>query len=416
MRKIKKLLSRLIQNDRVLMILSLLVSFAIWFSIAQSDNPYGTRTIIDVPVNTKLSGTELEIITDEKLTVDVVISGNVNSIAQVTAEDIIVSPVVGSDITAGSKSVRLAATKKSVFADFDIDRIEPTEMTLRFDKMQKVTKDVTAKAKGASASAADGLVAEDAVLTDSAYAQITISGPQTELDKIDSVVAIAEVNAELSKTADFNAKVMLLDADGKQIDDKFITKSFTETKITVRVSKIKEVAVKPTFIGAPSKLPATVTPEQSTLTVIGEPAVIDALQFIELEAIDMGTVTASGEVECKINTSASVRLYGKDKDKTSLKVSIKLSGCTQKTLTVTNFKAENVADGMTAKLLTPVSITVIGPSAQIRSITAADITAVVNMSDHTTAGRYSVVATAQVSGYDGVWVVSKDYSAAVELK
>ena len=414
MRKIKNVFSRLIQNNRAIMILSLFLSFIIWFSIAQADNSYGTRTIADVPVNTQLSGTELEIITNEKLTVDVVISGSIDAIARVTADDIIVSPVVGSDVTAGSKSVRLTATKSSVFANFDIDRVEPNELTLRFDKIQNVTKAVNAKAQGASAQA--GLVAEDAVLTDSAYSQITLSGPQTELDKIDSVVAVADVNDELSETAEFNATVMLLDADGNQIDDKFITKSFAETKITVRVSKIKDVPVKPTFIGAPSKLPVTVTPEQSTLTVIGEPHVIDALDFIELEAIDMGTITASGDVECKIKDSAAVRLYGKDKDKTAIKVSVRLNNCTQKTLTVTNFKAEGVADGMTAKLLTPVSITVIGPATQVKNITAGDITVVVNMSDHTASGRYSVVAAARVSGYDGIWVVNKDYSAAVELK
>lgn len=416
MRRLKSILSRLMQNDRFLIVLSLFLAFVFWFSIAQADNTYGTRTIVNVPVNTNLSNTELEIITDEQLTVDVVISGSVDAIAEVTADDISVSPVVGSDITAGTKTVRLSATKKSVFDGFDIDSIKPAELTLRFDKTQKVTKTVTAKAKGASASADAGLIAEDAVLTDSAYSQITLSGPQTELDKIESVVAIADVNAELSKTAEFNATVVLLDADGKEIDDRFITKSFTETKITVRVSKIKDVPVKPTFIGAPSKAPMTVTPEQSTLTVIGEPEVVDTLEFIELEAIDMGTVTASGEFECKITDSAAVRLYGKDKDKTSLKVTIKLNNCTQKTLTVTKFKAEGVANGMTAELLTPVSITVMGPASQVKNVTASDITVVVKLSDHTTAGRYSVVATAQVSGYDGVWVVSKDYSALVELK
>ncbi|MDD6284211.1 MAG: CdaR family protein [Firmicutes bacterium] len=416
MKRINKFVSRLVHNDRFVMVVSLVISFAIWFSFAQSDDPIISRTVSNVPVNitlndTALSGMGLEVITDTDLTANVRISGKASSIYSISAADMTVTPNVTAVSSAGEYEVRLTASKNSAFAGFDIDAVEPETMKLRFDSIVTRTFPVTAKALGASAP--DGLVAENAVIADQANATIELTGPATEINSISSVVAQADVNKELKSTETMSADIVLLDTDGQEISTRYITMSFAKADITVSISRMKDVPLVATFIGAPSANPVKAELDIKTTTVIGPPDIIDELKSIELTPIDMSEVTESGTYECGVVLPTSVRSYdGVDK----VNVKLTVSGCTSKSVTVSGFSASNVPLGLKASLSKSVTVTLMGKSSQIRSLTADDITINVDMSNYSKAGDYTVSATVSVKGHDAVWVIGGDYTAAVTLK
>ena len=79
MTRLSNLLSRLLKSNRVLAILSLIVSFVIWFNLSQVYNPVSTRDISNVPVTFRVSSAlaadGYEVIKNSEITVDVTVSG-----------------------------------------------------------------------------------------------------------------------------------------------------------------------------------------------------------------------------------------------------------------------------------------------------------------------------------------------------
>ena len=97
MNKVASFFSRLFGNRKFLLVVSLLLSFLIWYSFKQYYNPVSTRTIKNVPIsfsvsNTSIASNNLEIITHNIDSVDVVVTGKTANIMRLSASDISVAP------------------------------------------------------------------------------------------------------------------------------------------------------------------------------------------------------------------------------------------------------------------------------------------------------------------------------------
>ena len=66
-------------------------------------------------------------------------------------------------------------------------------------------------------------MAETAVVSGTESDTISIKGPRTVINKIDSVVAYAEVNATLSESTTYDAEIQLYDENGELIDASNLT-------------------------------------------------------------------------------------------------------------------------------------------------------------------------------------------------
>ena len=107
--------------------------------------------------------------------------------------------------------------------DYNIVSITPSTVNLYFDYVDTKEFTITAKADGAAAT--EGLVAETPVVSGTENDTITIKGPRTVMNKIDSVVAYAAVNKTLSESATYDAEIQLFDEDGNAIDKTNLTLS-----------------------------------------------------------------------------------------------------------------------------------------------------------------------------------------------
>lgn len=420
MKKLTKIPSYIVNNNKALMIFSLVLAFIAWFVLTMFYNPVSTTTIKNVPIRFDTSDTAvdnlgLDIVDYDIDSVSVVISGQTVVISSISPSDIIVTPSLSAVTEAGTYELPLIASSSKLLSDYEIVSVSPSKVKVSFDEVITKTFEVTAEA--VECTAVDGLVAEVPVMTEPATKMLNVSGAKSDVERIASVVARTEVNDELSETKTFDADIVLLDADGKEIDSSNMTLGFRTANITVSVSMIKTLPVKAVFAGIPSDLNFDYTLSETKITVIGKPEVVDAMTSVSLEAIDCGLITTDNNVfERQVSLPSGVRVY--DTSQSSVTVTVKTDGYYTKTLKVTNVNFTGLKTGLTSKVQSVQSVTVMGTKSEINKLTADDITLTVDVSGlEAVAGKQLSAAVTVSESFTHVWVVTlnKDYLVTFTL-
>ena len=410
MTRISNFLSSHLKSNRVLAVLSLIVSFILWFNLSQVYNPVSTRDISGVPVTFRvspsLSADGYEVIKNNDIKVDVTVSGKTAYIASLSASDVnVVANVTGQ----GVKTWTLDGSDNRNFTVVDMSMSQVTVMTDIFNRDGEIF-DVTAKANNVSAP--EGLIADAPKVTDTEFSQIKITGAQSVIDKIASVVCEAEVNQLLNDSSEFEGSIALFDQNGKNIDSSYVFLEFDKANITVPILMKKEVPVVATFINAPKNNPIKATTDIASVVVKGPQKAIEKLKSVELEPIDFANITPDAtEFTQSIVMPESIT---SSDGITEVTVNLNLSGVASKTITVTNnsFSPSNVSQGLTATMES-FDVTVIGPSTELRRVTADDILVIADLASYNRGGYSGVAVTIQVLNHNSLWVAGK-YTADIE--
>ena len=410
MTQISNFLSRLLKSNRLLAVLSLIASFILWFNLSQVYNPVSTRDISGVPVTFRvspsLSADGYEVIKNNDIKVDVTVSGKTAYIASLSASDVnVVANVTGQ----GVKTWTLDGSDNRNFTVVDMSMSQVTVMTDIFNRDGEIF-DVTAKANNVSAP--EGLIADAPKVTDTEFSQIKITGAQSVIDKIASVVCEAEVNQLLNDSSEFEGSIALFDQNGKNIDSSYVFLEFDKANITVPILMKKEVPVVAIFINAPKNNPIKATTDIASVVVKGPQKAIEKLKSVELEPIDFANITPDAtEFTQSIVMPESIT---SSDGITEVTVNLNLSGVASKTITVTNnsFSPSNVSQGLTATMES-FDVTVIGPSTELRRVTADDILVIADLASYNRGGYSGVAVTIQVLNHNSLWVAGK-YTADIE--
>ncbi|MBQ0110786.1 MAG: hypothetical protein KBS41_02535 [Oscillospiraceae bacterium] len=365
----------LFYNKRFLMVFSFIAAVVIWFVISFSQAPDTEKTINDVPVNFPIENSAVEqlgldVVSDtNSYKVAVTLRGPSYVVSTVTADDISLSPSLSSVNAPGTYNLDLKATKIKG-GDYEIESLSPSVITVKFDYIDTKEYKLETVAKGAAATA--GLVAEDAVVTDSNYSSVTVKGPRTEMEKIDKVVAFAQVDKTLSKTTSFAAQIKIYDANGKELDTSVykITgadgEEITDLQISVPISKVKEVPISVKFKNEPAGFansPLKRTVSINRISIIGPAETIDSISSIALREIDFNEITpAHNTFEVEPVLPDGVKAV--DSIKTVKVTFSDVKNYSQKTFTVSSFKAE----GTKATLKTPIKNVVLAVSKALRGL------------------------------------------------
>ncbi len=410
-------LGSLFYNNRFVLPFAIVASLVLWMTVNITQNASRERTISDITVNITTENTAvgelgLDVVSGgvgQK--VNVRVSGSSYVISSLAASDILVTAGLSEVTAPGEYEVPLTAVKNSSAGDYTILSVTPSSLMVTFDHIDTKRMPVTAVAEGASA--ADGLIAESAVVTDTANTEVEIRGPRTQMERVASVQAVAQVNKRLSATESFDAKLVLLDEEGQQIDPTPFTLSFTELKITVPISKSRELPLRATFQNAPGAYkttPISHTLSVQTIRVLGQPEIVDSLEYIELSPIDFDSISAGSlEFSCTLNLPNGIRSLDNVETVT---VTINAGPIVERTFEVSQFVPVNLAANLQASVSqTLQNVKIAGPQAVIDILDAGAVYGEIDMSGRP-AGEQTVSVRIKVSGYDTVWQVGT-YSVLV---
>ena len=393
----KSLTEKLIYDNKILMVLCVLVSVIIWATVKINYSADTVRTVSDIRANLGSTAQELDFIAfidEEDLLVDVEVTGkayNINTHA-LSKDDIIVEASSAFVDSAGYKIVSLTARIADPTAanDFEITKIIPSTLTVFYDSEATRTLNVIACVdKELNSIVKDGFTPGQLVPS---LNTVDVTGPATILAKLKYVnfeASLDEKKLPLTSSVELKAEVSYPDL--KSNESKFlvcaeVNNETNPATVTLPVYAKKIVPVTVNFINKPEgiKTPAySISP--SKVEIIYNPK--DEAQYTEL---NVGTIdfkkldNSENEFTIDIDRDKlAVRLT--DKELTSFDVSVDMSGYSKTTVSysVANVMFLNKQDEMVYSLGTGGSldtITVIGPSKSVSKLTSDDVRIEINVS------------------------------------
>lgn len=416
MKKKKLSLNKLFQNNKFLIILSLVISTITWVYMSMGTTNDTSVTISNIPIQIELPdqlvNNGLQVFSDTEQTATVTVTGSRAVLGSISTKDITVTAATNGIDSAGTYQISLSAVKTNPSANFQIiSTVTPSNVNVIVDYPRETSFPIQ---ENVVYKVADGYYAS----TSLASKNITVSGPQTEIAKIAKVSASAELDGILDDSTSATADILLYDKSGNRISTDLLKMEFGTVEASISVLPEKTVKVVPEFMNKPEGLNLgddMLSVEPSEILLAGPKKVLDNTKSIKLESIDFATLSNKRyeyndqginiPTDCK-NISNS----------TAAKVVLDLSSLSKKTYTVDSFKVSGLSSEYKADVTqTNMSVTVIGSKKELENLKSSDIECIIDTSDQSgTVGSVQMPVTFKLKGTSTCWV-SGSYKANITI-
>ena len=396
-------------------ILSAVVSFALWLYVVSVVSPGSEETYYNIPVvlqNENILQERGLMITSDLPTVNLDLSGNRTDLNKLDSNNINVLVNVASIEAAGTHQLDYTVSYPGTVNGNDIIRTGQSTNSIKLTVEKRITKNVDVVAEYIG-SVPDGFIADkENALFD--YTAIEVSGPESVVDEI----AQARIKVDLTdKNVTITGQYIydLCDADGNPVDVQRVTTNVEAVNLTVKVQRVKEIELKleTTYGGGTTAKNSTVVIEPQTIRISGSDALLEDMDELILGSINLGETLEDTTLTFPITLPEGVT---NETGVTEATVTITFADLKVKTLNVSDIQAVNVPEGMEVDMITQaLEITVRGPSLLIDAITEKDVTISVdfaNAQTGTATMRADVVFSSTFSdaGTVGSYVVSATLS------
>lgn len=199
-------LKGLFSNTKFLVFFSVVLAFIFWMVVAIEYTPVVQTEVKDVPVSVNLEGSTadrlgLRCYGESDIKVNITIEGKRYDVGgnKITANDFVVEAETAYVDSAGEKALAVKVTPKNADAEFEIVSLSADYINVFFDR--EVTKEVTLEPhlnSSAEYVAAEGyMFFEEEII---AKRTVKLSGPKTQIDKINRATLKLNVGADLTKS------------------------------------------------------------------------------------------------------------------------------------------------------------------------------------------------------------------------
>lgn len=381
--KSKFSLSDIIRNNRILMIVSLLISFGLWIWVSVEKSPIVQTVISDVPINLDLTGSVPEqlgfqIFGDTNFKVDVTVSGKKYIVSSLDKDDITVTAVTNYVDSAGEKTLQLKYELADGAEEFDIVGLSKSYIEVYFD----TPKQVELPLQPEFTNDINSLIPDNCILGDIIFSRqsVTVSGPAAEINRISKAIAKATISEKLEKNTTLIPEITLVTEDNTSLIYSSIDGESNDITMLIPIYEIVTLPASVTFKNAPASFvsnPLDYSVYPSTVTVAVPIDVASSLESISVATVDFTDITgglntftfSSSEIDDVIPTDATASKF---------RVTVNASGMATKTVTVsasdakiinadTNYDVQNIDNRN-------ITFTVIGDEDTVKNIDSEDIT------------------------------------------
>lgn len=406
--KTKFKLNDLFNNDKFLLVFSLAAALVIWLLVVVNVSSDTTRVIQGVKVNidtTVPSQFGLEVFGEKEFTVDVTVEGKKYQIssAALSAEDIVITAQTNNVDSAGNRTLQLKPEIPDG-ADYKIKTISSKSIDVYFDTAKTVQMVVEPQvvAKGFPV-VEDGFTSGNINLSETS---VTVTGPSTEINRIEKVVAKLVLKKSLSSNKSADAEIILL-SDKNKSDFKYVTTNIEKVVLTIPVLRTKELDTTVVFKNAPDNFIVTplsysISPSKDMFNISVDD--YDKIVDYQIGTIDFKTLSPSNHVFTFMAEDVSIAEESKTEQFT---VKVDMSGISQEYVTCSSDKfLVNNPDKKDYKISgLNKSVVVVGAEKDLESITEEDIKVEVDLSEIEISQGQAVTIPAVISVDNaGCWV------------
>ena len=424
-------LGKIFYHNTFVLVFSFVVALVSWFLMYANSSDLGV-VVEDVPIEIRYSTAAeeegLQVFHMSSNTVDLQVTGNTMLTSQLTASDFMVTvtlnptstSVTGNTLQKLTAQVR--AVKNNSLANFEITRISPEEVTLEYDRSKEVNLPIESNIQCRSG---DGYYASTPILSAD---NVTISGPESSVARISKVAVSRTLDSPLKEETSFSCPLIFYDKNNQIINDTsslYLTMNVETVDVTIPVIPVKTVKLAATTLHQPDGfLQDRITIDPAEITIAGSSEVLSGISEIQLdEVIDFARLKAgtTNTITTDIPLPSGVRNISSVGETTSqATVTINLNGYEEAPVQVSssNIQITNKPDGMNVDLATnSLSVTVVGPEAQVKKLTGDSVAVQVNLSNfQDQTGTVDVPATVSLIGSaaDSCWVTG-EYTVSVTI-
>lgn len=375
------MLKRLFNNSLTLKIISVLIAFVAWLIVIENVDRESYATFRDISIdmtNVEESISTLglnSVIPDVELA-NVSVNGVMYAVGNLTKDDISVAPDVSKVTGAGVYELPLVGTILNANGEVQISSVTPSRITVRFDTLHSKTLAIESSLNGLKSEV--GYLIQDELVNP---AQVTVTGPEAEVNRINRCEIRTEVSEKLSETYSKKSAIVLLDKNGTEIVSDNLTMDVTEATVTIPVLKIREIPVELQFINVPDHFPLdelNFTLSSEEIAVAGIEASIDKYASILLDHIDFKQMGLGSTYAFPVQLQTGFRNV---ENIQSVQVTLDGEGLSSRKMDLENVHVINVPLGYKAEPLaeTLSGVELIGDTALLEALTADDIVCEVDM-------------------------------------
>lgn len=385
-------------------LLSIAIAFGLWVYVITVEHTEIEETFYNVPVvldgESILADRGLMITSDTDLAVTLKLSGNRSALNNLRSSDIAALVDLSRIYEAGEKNLSYDVSVPGDNSTIEVVSRNPDTITLTV--VEWATKEIPVEL------AYTGRVQEgysvDKQNAKLEYETVTVTGPKDIINQIGMAKITLDLTGRSETIAD-SFRYSLCDVAGDPIEDvSTVTTDRGEIRVTVTIQKVKDVHLTYTVSngGGLTAEDISVSLEFDTITVAGSNAALANLEEISLGVIDLSVITESQQLVMPIKLPEGVT---NQSGITEVKVDVTLPELETRIYNVTNFRMENVPQGMTVQIVTRMlSVKVRGMAPVLDKLTASDIIAVVDFTG-AEPGAFSFAATIEIDGFDTVGAV-----------
>lgn len=375
------MLKRLFNNSLTLKIISVLIAFVAWLIVIENVDRESYATFRDISIdmtNVEESISTLglnSVIPDVELA-NVSVNGVMYAVGNLTKDDISVAPDVSKVTGAGVYELPLVGTIRNANGEVQISSVTPSRITVRFDTLHSKTLAIESSLNGLKSEV--GYLIQDELVNP---AQVTVTGPEAEVNRINRCEIRTEVSEKLSETYSKKSAIVLLDKNGTEIVSDNLTMDVTEATVTIPVLKIREIPVELQFINVPDHFPLdelNFSLSSEAISVAGIEASIDKYASILLDHIDFKQMGLGSSYAFPVELQMGFRNV---ENVQSVQVTLDSEGLSSRKMDLENVHVINVPLGYKAEPLaeTLSGVELIGDTALLEALTADDIVCEVDM-------------------------------------
>ena len=361
--------------------LSVAIAFGLWMYVITSVSPGSEETYYNIPVvldgEALLAERNLMITGTSATNVTLKLSGNRSDLYKINRENITLKANLSSILEEGTHSVTYTVSYPGDVAQNAFELLSQSPKYIYVTVEERVTKEVPVEVKWIGSTPEDFMSDRENKVLD--YNAITVSGPASVADLIQKAVIEVDLN-EQRESISQSYRYTLCDAEGNPVDAEKITTNVEEVHLDVKIQRVKEVALMMEVVygGGASESNTSIEISPAAIRLSGGEAVLEELgDTIILGRLNLAEIAKNQTQTFAITLPEGVtNLTGV----TEANVTVTFTGLITREFTVESIQMTNVPEGMDAELITEkLQIIVRGPAALISSLTAEDISVIVDL-------------------------------------
>ena len=366
------------KKNLIRLLVSILIAFSLWVYVVTVISPESEDTFFNIPVvlnnESVLSDKGLMLTTEAEPTVNLRLRGNRTDLSNLKTSDITVVADLSKINEAGQQTLSYSVTVNGY--SFEVVNQTPNQITL--DVAEWASKEVPVVVDYTGTLGLDYIAYKhEAVLN---YENVTLTGPKEVVDQVTQ--AVIEVNLDdKTETISESYRYTLCDENGEPVDAASLKTNVAEVTLTLRIQRVKEVALllDVTYGGGATKDTTTITMSEEIIKVTGSEKQLEDLNSITVGSIDLSQIEEDQTMTFPITLQVGMEnLTGVSE----VTVDIAFHDLATKVINVTKFlvsgKPGNLDYEIGAKTM---PVTLRGPQELLDTITEENVSLLINLSE-----------------------------------